>query len=191
MGHDVVAHHARACRRFCDLVEQIGPDQWALPTPCPAWDVRALVEHVVRWNLAVPHQLDGATVEQLTAAIGADVLGDDPAAACRRSVDAAIDAFARPGGLDVLVHSPAGVLPGTQLALFRFDDNLIHSWDLARALGLPARLDADQVTACQELVEPTAQYLPATGLFAAPPQLPAGADAQARLLATHGRDPFA
>jgi len=90
----------------------------------------------------------------------------------------------------VVVHSPAGDLSGTQLALFRFDDNLIHGWDLARALGLPALLDEDQVAACQELLEPTAKYLPATGLFAPPPPLPAGADAQARLLATHGRNPF-
>ena len=190
MGHDVVEHHARACRRFGELVQQIQGHQWTLPTPCPDWNVRALVDHVVRWNLAVPRQLDGASLEQLAAELGDDVLGDDPVDACRRAAGAAIDGFARPEALTVVVHSPAGDLTGAQLALFRFDDNLIHGWDLARALSLPALLDPDQVAAGQEMIEPTAKYLPATGLFAVPPALPAGADAQARLIAMHGRNPF-
>src|SRR5262249_56096510 len=76
--HDVVALHARACQRFGELVQQIDARQWTLPTPCPQWNVRALVDHVVRWNQAVPRQLDGATVAQLAAELGDDVLGADP-----------------------------------------------------------------------------------------------------------------
>jgi uncharacterized protein (TIGR03086 family) len=91
----------------------------------------------------------------------------------------------------MVAHTPAGDLPGELLALFRFDDNLIHGWDLARALGLPDRLDPDLVAACHELIEPTAKHLPATGLFAPAPPLPADADTQARLLAIHGRNPAA
>jgi len=180
VGHDVLELHAQASHRFGELLRQVGADDWALPTACPAWTVRALVDHVVRWNRAVPRQLAGASLVELTDLGDADILGTDPVAAWHESAQAAIEALARPGALDVLVHTPIGQVPGAQLALFRFDDNLVHGWDLARAIDVPEQLDPDHVTACYELVEPTAAYLPATGLFAAPPALPPGADAQAR-----------
>ena len=34
-------------QRFVDLVLSLAADDWAEPTDCPAWDVRALVSHVV------------------------------------------------------------------------------------------------------------------------------------------------
>ncbi|MBG0827183.1 maleylpyruvate isomerase family mycothiol-dependent enzyme [Planomonospora sp. ID67723] len=33
--------------RFVDLVRSLGPDDWSKPTDCPAWDVRAMVGHVL------------------------------------------------------------------------------------------------------------------------------------------------
>jgi uncharacterized protein (TIGR03083 family) len=33
--------------RFADLLADIGPDQWTLPTDCTRWDVRAVVVHLV------------------------------------------------------------------------------------------------------------------------------------------------
>lgn len=33
--------------RVADLFEQLTPDQWAAPTDCPGWDVRAMAGHMV------------------------------------------------------------------------------------------------------------------------------------------------
>lgn len=34
-------------RRFTELLESLGPDDWARPTVCSLWDVRALATHVL------------------------------------------------------------------------------------------------------------------------------------------------
>ncbi|MEU0572132.1 maleylpyruvate isomerase N-terminal domain-containing protein, partial [Nonomuraea sp. NPDC005983] len=33
--------------RFVDLVRSLGPEDWSRQTDCPAWDVRAMVAHVL------------------------------------------------------------------------------------------------------------------------------------------------
>jgi len=33
--------------RFTTAIAELDPDEWALPTACPAWDIRAMVAHVV------------------------------------------------------------------------------------------------------------------------------------------------
>jgi hypothetical protein len=33
--------------RVADLLDQLEPAQWAAPTDCPAWDVRAMAGHVL------------------------------------------------------------------------------------------------------------------------------------------------
>lgn len=33
--------------RFADLLEQLEPEHWGMPTDCPAWDVRAMAGHVL------------------------------------------------------------------------------------------------------------------------------------------------
>ncbi|MFV2017224.1 maleylpyruvate isomerase N-terminal domain-containing protein [Micromonospora sp. LOL_023] len=53
MRTDFVVLFERAGRQFCDLVAQVGDGQWSARTPCSEWDVRALVDHVVRGNVAV------------------------------------------------------------------------------------------------------------------------------------------
>ena len=64
---------------------------------------------------------------------------------------------------------------------------LVHGWDLAKATGQDTRLDPALVQACLDVVEPEADIWREAGVFGPKPDLPAGADVQARLLALVGR----
>ena len=68
-------------------------------------------------------------------------------------------------------------------------DAVVHTWDLSRAIGADERLPESLVAAALREVEPYAGALEGSGLFAAPVQPPAGADAQTRLLCLLGRRP--
>ncbi len=58
------------------------------PTPCPEWDVQALVDHLVTEQLWTPQLLGGKTTEEV-----GDQLGADPAGAWDAAARAAQEAF--------------------------------------------------------------------------------------------------
>ena len=62
-------------------------------------------------------------------------------------------------------------------------DLLIHTWDLARATGQNDRLDAVAAEKALEFLLPLDERIRRPGAFAPKMDPPAGADAQARLLA--------
>ena len=68
-------------------------------------------------------------------------------------------------------------------------DVLVHTWDLARAVGADDRLELRWCAGFVEdlPVDPTA--LTASGMFAAPVAVDDQADIQSKLLARLGRDP--
>jgi uncharacterized protein (TIGR03086 family) len=74
---------------------------------------------------------------------GADLLGNDPAAAYAQSSTALQDAFTRPGVMEQTFEAPIGTVPGAVMLHLRITEMLVHGWDLARATGQPADLPAD------------------------------------------------
>ena len=125
------------------LVAQVKPTQWGDPTPCEEWDVRALVGHVITTMHAYAELLRGASASRIVElrkqqrTIG----GDDLLVAVTDAAAQAHAAFAEPGALERTVHHPMGDLPGSQLLRMRLVDNVVHGWDLATALHLPAVID--------------------------------------------------
>jgi len=182
---------ARAQDAFDARLGRVEPDQWALPTVCPDWTVRDLVNHVVVGSTMTVRLLYGATVEQLRALFGADALGDDPVEARRQSAAAEREAFAAPGALDRIVHHPAGDMPGAMLLGFRTGDNLLHAWDLARATSGDEALPDDVVVEVWAALEPLGPTIATLGVFGDGPSGDVGSDAplQTRLLDLSGRRP--
>src|SRR5207237_1286994 len=80
-----------------------------------------------------------------------------------------------------------GPVPGEIYAGHRFIDVLIHGWDLAKGTGQDAKLPADLVEACFEVVEPQKDLLAGSGAFGSHVDVPPGADRQTQLLAMLGR----
>ncbi|MBK9179175.1 MAG: TIGR03086 family protein [Acidimicrobiales bacterium] len=187
---ELAARHRRAAAAFTALVHGVAPDRWHEPTPCTAWDVRALVSHNHGENLWVPAIVGGATMADVGDRFDGDLLGDDPAVAFAPAAEAACEAFEEPGALERTVHLSMGDVPGADYAWQRLADLVVHAWDLARAVGADERLDPGLVDAVLGWAEPYAALLAQMPQYFAPPVAsPPGADPQTRLLHLFGRRP--
>lgn len=168
------------------LVAAVGSAQWDAATPCADWDVRALLNHVVRGNLLYVAALAG----QEGPGRDADALGDDPVAAYQTSAADVVAAFRAPGALERPVTVPFGTVPGEMALHLRIVEVLAHGWDLARATGRTISFPDDLV---EQEIGFTRQALPMI-----PPERtpfarshPVADDAAPldRLVALLGRDP--
>lgn len=111
------------------------------PTPCEAYSVRGVLEHMV----------GGAT------AFAAAFRGDDPQAAVPPAGDAVAAfpaaladlqaAVASPGALERTIAAPFGEVSGDTFARFVAMDGLVHGWDIATATGQPYDPPAEVVAA--------------------------------------------
>jgi len=185
---NLLDRYDRASAGFAAALRRVRPEQWTAPTPCTAWDVRALVNHMTRGNLNYVALLSGATAADFARLRDADALGSDPQAAFDASVTACARAFSTPGALDRTLDYPLGRAPGSQLLAVRTTDSLIHTWDLARAVGADETLDPGLVAWASASLERTYAGLSGLEAFFTPEQPPAGDD-QERLLRRLGRTP--
>lgn len=165
----------------------VRPGDWTRPTPCDAWDVRALVNHVVGANRRYTMLLHGASAGAVDATRATDHLGDDAVASFRATAAELLAAFGHEGMLTRTAHHPAGDRTGAELLDMRVLDVTVHAWDLARAIDADERLEPGIVSfvlACA----PGLMAGSRPGSFTIPTdELPPGAPTQARLLHLVGR----
>src|SRR6266567_88775 len=141
----IVDRYVLASAEFERRLRTVHPDQWVWPTPCTEWNVRQLVNHMVRGNLNYLHLLDDGSGEDFLRLREADALGVDPLAAYTESVRRCGEAFAAPEVLRRDFDYPLGRVPGRQALAVRTTDTVIHTWDLARAIGADDLLDTGLV----------------------------------------------
>ena len=122
------------------VVAGVGPAQLGLPTPCAAWDVRALLNHVLGNNELYAAGAAGRPV--VWSERDRDRVGDDPLAAYDRSAAAVTAAFASADPATE-IDFPFGALPVAQAVFVHFVDILVHGWDLAVATGQDPALPDD------------------------------------------------
>jgi uncharacterized protein (TIGR03086 family) len=184
---DLADLHQRAGEEFSRLVDEIKPDQWIRPTPDPDWDVKALVNHLTTEQLWVPPLVEGQTIAQVGDRFSGDVLGGDPKLSWRRAIEASVKAFHQPGAMDRTVHLSFGDRTGREYAKQMFIDLVIHSWDLAKGIGVHDKLEPELVKDCYELLLPQAEEWRSGGAFGTQIDVPESADLQTKLLALSGR----
>ena len=130
---DPLVAHQRAQDTFARVLIDVTSDQLSSPTPCPEWDVKALIGHVIAGNQRVVERAGGQVAP----------LPEDLGAAHRASANAAQKTFAEPQGLIRSYQLPIGEVPGTVFLELRTSDLLVHAWDLATATGQPTDLDPE------------------------------------------------
>lgn len=178
---------------FTTRLQQVSAAQWQLPTPCPDWDVRGLVNHMllgVRMSIQV---LSGLPRDEVIAALDEDMLrGDvDPVATFTDLAEQMVQGFSGRGGLEGMVAHPGGDFPRIVFLGFRAADSAVHAWDLGTAIGADATLDEGLVQFLWDDVAPRKDMMLASGLFGDGPSGTVGEDAplQHRYLDLLGRRP--
>ncbi|MDJ1134821.1 TIGR03086 family metal-binding protein [Streptomyces iconiensis] len=183
---------------FEKKLRAVRPEQWCWPTPCTEWNVRQLVNHMVRGNLNYTLLLRGGSAADFLRLRDADALGTDPVGAYTRSVQECAGAFGEPGALERTLDYPLGQVCGRQALAVRITDSTVHTWDLACALGVDDTLDGDLVAWIDEnlaeiyagLAESPVSDGTTHRFFAAPEGRPVrDASQQAGLLHRMGRTP--
>lgn len=170
---------------FGQRLDAVQDDQWESATPCKDFTVRQLVEHAIDVQRFVPKGL-GAT-----GAIDTPN-GNDLKATWKAIRGAALATCSEPGALETEIDSPLG---GKMLASQFFGgpasgDILIHTWDLARAIGADEKLDEDACHAALGFLQAIpAEFIRQPGRFDAAIEPPEGADIQTQLLCFAGRQP--
>jgi len=187
MSPDPVQLHHRGAELFASHVHAISADGWPAPTPCAEWSVHDLVNHLVNEELWVPELLAGRTIDEVGNRFDGDLLGDDPVAAWDDAAAAAQDAIAERGAMERTVHLSFGDFSAAFYTMQVFSDLLIHSWDLARAIGRDDTLPGDLMAACWGFNRPMADTLRASGAFGDEVDVSPDADQQTKLLAFFGR----
>ena len=178
---------ASAISGFESRLTAVDAAQWNAATPCVDWDVRTLVNHVVAELLWVPPLLDGKTIAEVGDRFDGDVLGPDPVETFRSAATAAESASSRPGAQERTVHLSFGDFPGSEYLGQVVSDVILHSWDLARAVGADDRLDPALITFVDDFLSPQIDAWRSAGAFGPAIDVGPDAGAQDRLLAHTGR----
>ncbi|WP_078871973.1 TIGR03086 family metal-binding protein [Streptomyces sp. NRRL S-337] len=130
--------HARAVRDSVALVRRIRPDDLTRPTPCAAWTLADLLAHmtVQHHGFAAAARGDGRD----PAHWAVRPLGPEPVAAYGSAAERVIAAFAAVDTPDRECHLPefsaVRTFPARRVIGFHLIDYVVHSWDVARTLGL-------------------------------------------------------
>lgn len=180
---------ARAVDATIEVVQGVGPDMLDLPTPCPEFDVRALVGHLAVWT--TERARDAALKRPLASASEEDVTTDsgwaDRYAAGARAAGAAWSEPAAWEGTTSLsgrTQRPAPWVGGLVFAEF-----LLHAWDLAVATGQGFTLDDDLAQALLDEVSSRADMAREYKAYGPEVPVPASAPPLDRALGLAGRDP--
>ena len=167
---DVAQLHLAVCRRFGEAVRS-AHGKWDRRSPCDDWDARAVLEHVIGFHDALVLRPLGLKPSRPR---------EDPQVRWQLTYDSLTEALA-PGR--------ATQLDSHRLIPKLTRDVLVHTWDLARAVGADDRLDPGWCELCYAGLPADLQALSASGMFKAPFAVNSETGSQERLLARLGRDP--
>lgn len=152
----VTSDVAASLTSFRSVVEGLEPEEWAVPTDCPGWDVADVVAHVVTFEAMLDGDptpesaIDDAHVRneigrsnELWVQSWRGRPHDELVAALdrllqRRTAELAVMG---PGDLDALGWSPVGEVPRSRFLQIRVLDVWFHEQDIREAIGRPGGFD--------------------------------------------------
>lgn len=184
--HAQIADSAEEAAR---ITAGVTPGQLTGPTPCPDYDTRALVNHLVAYTgigmecraRRRPHP-EGLAERDFTA---------DPrwAADYAEALDRAVAAWADPAAWEGDISMGGTAMPAEAVAGMLFLELVLHAWDLAKATGQEYRAGDATAKLLLAVVQGQAELYRQYKGFGEPVEPPAGAGDLELALALSGRDP--
>jgi len=176
----IVEQHRRASDGLLKAAHA-ADGRWDRPSPCTEWDARGVVEHVIGFHEVLVLKPLGIRVDRPR---------DDPAARWQVTADALVSALDGEGALEATVEMPGGRSTALRhLVPTLTTDVLVHTWDLARAVGASDRLDAELCEIAYTRASENRDALRGSSMFGDEVPVPDDAPVQHRMLGLFGRDP--
>ena len=189
---DEVVTMRRVIELTTSVVDNIEPEQLDNQSPCTAWTVRDVLNHVTGGaEMFAICVRDGSVPDEMVGELMAgDRLGDDYQGSFHAAADAANDSFAIPGAMDRIVKMPFGEMPAGMALNIAIFDVTTHAWDLAKATDQSTDLDPEVVgVAFQVARTMLTDDLRNAGMFGAEVAIDDDAPVADRLAAFAGRTP--
>ncbi|MDO8364749.1 MAG: TIGR03086 family metal-binding protein [Actinomycetota bacterium] len=179
MSQEVIARYTHLVNAFDARVQAAPADSWGNPAPCEGWTAADIVGHVAGGMNGVAAALAGGEkVEPDTS---------DPVGTWNAARDRALSAVST-GDLSQSIPGPFGPQPAEQvIGRLMCTDILVHTWDLARAVGGDEQLDADAVAGAYSGLKPMDAMIRMPGVFGPKIDAAEGDDLQTEFLKFLGR----
>lgn len=180
--------YKEALAQATEIVDLVTPADYDKPTPDTEWDVHDLVNHILMELSWTSDIVEGRTMAEVGEKYDGDLAGDgtdlqklwhEAAAAARQAIDNA--------DMQDIAHVSFDDLTVEEYLCQAGVDQLIHSWDLAKALGVSVEFDLELAESAYAFLAPQKDVLYRMGLFAKPIEVPDNAPIQTKLLAISGR----
>jgi len=180
-----------ATRATAGVVAGVRDDQLGDPTPCPAYTVADLLDHLGGLSVAFT---DAARKDARPGEHEASGDGCRLEPAFRDRITAALaelaESWREPGAFDGLTQAGPIEMPAEIAAQVALNEVVVHGWDLARATDQPYDPGSDAVAVCLAFAESFEAPADAgEGPFGPPVDVPADAPDLDRLAGATGRRP--
>lgn len=182
---------ARAAAPLVDIIHHVKPDQLETPTPCSAYDVRGLVNHLLFWGPS----LEGAARKEAVPPpaqdeADLDLVDGDWTIALEAHLNRTAAAWSEAGAWEGVTRMGGPMeLPASLIGGMVLGELVVHGWDLARATGQQLTLDDELLSYLYDEVARSAQQGRDMGIYGPEVAVPSTAPTLDRVLGLTGRDP--
>jgi uncharacterized protein (TIGR03086 family) len=170
-----------------DRMRHLTTGDFERTTPDTEWNAKTLANHMLYELSWIPDILAGKQIAEVGDKYDGDLVGDDPTKNWEEAA-ALAKGEVRLADMKGKAHLSYGTVKIEDYLRQVSEDLLIHSWDLAAALGIDRTLDQVAVKEIYGDLKPNASFLASSGLFKPPLGVPKDADIQTKMLALVGRD---
>jgi uncharacterized protein (TIGR03086 family) len=186
MDHDLEP----AARRLGQLVANVSDEQLRAPTPCPAYTLGDLIDHVGGLSIGLAASAEKRTLESSAPSGDASGLGDDWRTRIPRDLLRLAAAWREPEAWRGMTRAGGVDLPGEVCGLVTLDELVVHGWDVARSSAQDFDCERPTLEAVRDFLAafdaPTADD---GGPFGPPVAVPDTAPLLDRVVGLAGRDP--
>jgi uncharacterized protein (TIGR03086 family) len=166
MSNEVIDRVTALVQGFDARVQAAAPDAWGNAAPCEGWTARDVVVHVAN-NI-------GRLGAGLQGQEGKEVAADDDIVAAWNSARDTFMTGIQTGDLSTNLPGPFGPMPAEQLiGRLIATDVLVHTWDLARAVGGDESLPEDAIAGAYSGLKPMDAMIRQPGVFGPKIEAPA------------------